>query len=146
LITNKENIADAFSAFHDGNIIFEKEKNSNQIWKIDCEYLARMINPKFKFFWIKIYQVKSLQFDAWMNPFELPKEIWTNTQEVFKAELEISSAQEKNNKIVISCNQHDSDFNFLGGELFFDCESIEVFDEKWNKIEENELGEICNKY
>ncbi len=146
MITKKENIADTFYAFHDGDIIFDKEEGPNQIWKIECEYLAEMINPKFKLFWIKIYNCKFLQFEPWMNPIELPKEIWTNIKDIFKTELEISSAKEKENKVEISCNQHNLDFNFCGGQLLLDCEGIEVYDEEWNKIEHEKLGEICNQY
>lgn len=146
LTTNKENIADTFYAFHDGDIIFEKEDNGNQIWKIECEYLAEMINPKFKLFWIKIYNCKFLQFEPWMNPIELPKEIWTSIKDIFKTELEISSAKEKEGIVEVSCNQHNSDFNFCGGKLSIDCEGIEVFDEHWNLIESDKLGEICNLY
>ena len=57
MITEKENIADTFYAFHDGDIIFDKEEGLNQIWKIECEYLAEMINPKFKVFWILLLNI-----------------------------------------------------------------------------------------
>ncbi|MEM6299806.1 MAG: hypothetical protein AAF740_14045, partial [Bacteroidota bacterium] len=141
MITEKENIADTFYAFHDGDLIFEREEGSNQVWKIECEYLAEMINPEFKLFWIKIYDCKFLQFEPWMNPIELPKEIWTGIKDIFKTELEILSAKEEESMVEISCNQHSSEFNFCGGQLLLDCEGIEVYDEEWDKIELERLGE-----
>lgn len=146
MISEKENIANVFYAFHDGDIIFEKEENSTQIWKIECEYLAEMINPKFKLFWIKIYNCNYLQFEAWMNPIELPNEIWTSTKEIFKTELEILSAKVNDFKIEISCNQLNTDLNFSGGQLFFGCEGIEIFDQEWNMIKEDELKQLVNEY
>ena len=70
---NDKNIAKAFYAFHDGSISFHKKENQNQIWKIDCEYLAEIINPSFKHFWIEIINCKFLEFVPWMNPVDLPK-------------------------------------------------------------------------
>lgn len=146
MITKKETIVDTFCTFHDGDIIFDKEEESNQIWKIDCQYLAEMINPKYNHFWIKIYNYSFIQFHPWMNPIDLPEEVWTNMEGIFQTELEISSAEKKDNKVVILCNQHNSDFNFCGGELLLECKGIEVFDQEWNKIEFEQLRKICNSY
>ena len=146
MITNKNKIAISFSHLHDGSIIFEKEENTNQVWKIDCEYLAEMINPQFTFFWIKIFDCKSLEFKPWLNPTELKQPIWKTTNEIFKAELEILSVEEKDNQIKIHCNQYDEEFNFSAGELFLDCQGIKVFDEEWNEISFEELDKVCERY
>lgn len=60
--------------------------------------------------------------------------------------MEILSADVEDGEVKIICNQDDTDFNFKGGELFLDCESIEIFDQNWNKLEYLELKEIVNQY
>jgi len=146
MITEKENIADSFYAFHDGIISFEKEEGSNQIWKIDCEYLAKIINLKFESFWIKIFDCQFLQLIPWMNPIELPQEIWITREEVFRTDLEISSAKVREGKIEIYCYQHNLNFNYSGGDLILQCKGIKIYDQEWNEIGEDKLVDICNKY
>lgn len=146
MIKEVENIATVINAFHDGGIIFKKEESGNLIWKIDCEYLAKKINPNFSLFWIKINKYQSIEFNPWLIPTELPEEIWKSPKEIFKTELEILSAEIEKGKIKIICNQADSDFNFNGGELLLECKSIELFDQEWNRLEYLELKEIVNQY
>jgi len=142
LIVDKEEIANLFYTFHDGDIILEREERVNQVWKIECRYLAEMINPKFVSFWIKLHNVQSIQFTPWVEP----EENWTNVREIFETELEISSAKVVEDKIEINCHQHNADFDFQGGEILLDCKGIEVYDQDWHLIEYDKLRKICKDY
>ena len=142
MITTKEKIANSFYAFHDGDIKLETVEGLNQIWKIECRYLAEIINPKFDCFWIKIFHCQEIQFSPWVEPLE----IWTKIQEVFKTELEISSAKVIKGKIEINCHQHNVNFDFQGGEILLDCKGIEVYDQEWNLIHYEDLRKICKDY
>ena len=146
MITVKENIIDIFNAFHDGDIDFLQKENTNLVWTIDCGFLAEIINPNFKLFKLKIYNCRFLEFIPWMNPVELPQETWRTETDIFKTTLEILSAETKDNKIKIICSQYDSDYNFCGGELFLDCEGIEIFDQEMNKIDEESFEKIYATY
>ena len=142
MITEKEKIANAFYAFHDGDIIFEKEDALNQTWKIECRYLAEMINPKFYFFWVKIFECKEIQFFPWKEPIEC----WRDIQKISETELEISSAKVIENKIEINCHQHNSKFDFQGGEIILDCKGIEIYDQNWKLLNYDVLRKICKDY
>ena len=146
MIIEPEKIATVIGAFHDGQINFEKAENGNHIWKIDCEYLAKLIDLNYDSFWLKIVNCKKIQFKPWRIPKELPKEIWESPQEIFKTELEIVLTKNEEGQITLFCNQNNPDYNYIGGELVFECDSIEIFDQEWNKILYHHLGELVSQY
>ena len=59
----------------------------------------------------------------------------TEVEEIFKADLEISSVRVKDDKIEISCNQHDLRFDYCGGDLIINCDGIKIYDQEWNEIQ-----------
>ncbi|MEM7298534.1 MAG: hypothetical protein AAF391_09750 [Bacteroidota bacterium] len=146
MITNQKNIVTVINAFHDGSIIFHKKEDSNQIWKISCPYLAEVIDPSFSFFWLSISECASLQFRPWLNSINAPEELWTNTKDIFESELDIISASIKNENIAIICDQHDSHFEYSGGELLLNCKGVELFDQRKRKIRFSELRELFYLY
>jgi len=76
----------------------------------------------------------------------LPLEILNNPVDIFKVELEILYADIKDNLVEISCNQHDINFDYCGGNLRLSCENIEVFDHSFNKMSIDALDKIRREY
>jgi hypothetical protein len=146
MIKARKEIANVFQIFHDGDIIFDCEEETTQTWKIDCQYLAEIINHRFHFFWVKIINCNLMEFTPWMNQLESPKETWKTSNKIFQTELEILSAKESNKTIEIICNQIDTRLNYRGGNLILDCEGIKIFDQDWNNIEYERLRKICSDY
>lgn len=146
MIDEVENIVTIINGLHDGVIILEKEENENLVWRVDCEYLAQMINPTFQFFWVKVNALKSITFNPWFISTELPSEIWKMPKEIFKNELEILSAEIEGEKIRVICNQGNPKFNYKGGELLLKCKSIELFDEKWNRLNDLDFRKMVTEY
>lgn len=139
-------IADVINAFHDGEMLLEKKEGNHLVLKIDCEYLAKAINPDFSFFWMKIHNCHFMEFHPWSTLEELSKTIWTSPREIFEMELEIISAEVEGNRVEVSCYQYNANIDVKGGKLLLDCQSIELFDQEWNRLEYLQLREITNDY
>jgi hypothetical protein len=91
-------------------------------------------------------QVEELVLSTWPNPFELPVQTLTEPNDIFKAELEILSADIKGEKVVIACNQHDTGFDYCGGNLGISCETIKVFDQNKNELTIDQFDILCRSY
>lgn len=143
-IQNK--IEDIFSIFHDGTITEWKPIENGIELTIECEYLAELIDSNFTKFYVELNKISKLEFDSWMNPIELPKEIKKTPTEIFKAELEILSAKTENGIVQITCNQHNTEFNYCGGNLQILAENITVKSENNSELSVDDLNEISNSY
>ena len=64
----------------------------------------------------------------------------------FKAEQEILSAEIKENLVVVSCNQYDTDFSYCGGNLTINCMAIKISDQNRNELTIDEIDIICKSY
>lgn len=123
-----EDTRDIFSILHDGTISAWAGNKDLMTLTVDCEYLAKRIDKSFDKFFVELIQLDELFLSTWPNPFDLPVKILTEPSDIFKAELEILTADIKDEKVVIACNQHDTEFDYCGGILTISCESIKVFD------------------
>jgi hypothetical protein len=119
-------IEDIFATFHDGGIIEWKGDLKQLTLKIECQYLGQEFQDDFENFYLIINNIEYIEFEPWMNPIKLEKINKTGLNEIFKAELEIGYAETINGIVKISCNQHDSEFDYCGGNLFLKAESIEI--------------------
>lgn len=145
-MTSLENIRDVFASLHDGTISgYSVEKNILTL-SIDCKYLAEFIDKSFDTFFVDIIDIEMLFLTTWPNPFDQPVETLTEPKDIFKAELEILSADIKENKVVISCNQHDTSFDYCGGNLTINCETIKVYDQNKNELTIYKLDQLCKNY
>jgi len=145
-MTSLENIRALFSILHDGTISnFSVDKNILTL-TVDCQYLAERIDKSFDKFFVDIIEVETLFLTTWPNPLDQPVKTLTEPKEMFKAELEILSADIKEDKVVISCSQHDTSFDYCGGNVTINCEKIKVYDQKKNEITIAKLDEICKNY
>jgi hypothetical protein len=141
-----ENIRDIFSILHDGRISgWTGDKNLLKL-KIDCQYLAERIDKSFDSFYADLIQIDNLWLTTWPNPIDLPVLTLTDLNDIFKAELEILSAEIKENLVVVTCNQHDTDFDYCGGKLTINCMAIKIYDQNRNELTIDEFDNICKSY
>ena len=132
--------------FHDGDIVAYEGDNAKVRLTIECEYMAEMISPEFRLFYIELFEVTRFELDAWQNPVDLPPFTLYGFEEVLKAELEIYGAIVKEDYVEISCYQSNKDFNYSGGNLVIKCSDIKVYDQVLNEMTVNELNAVCNAY
>ena len=141
-----ENIESIFGILHDGIITEWSGDEELLILKVECEYIAKRIDKTFNSFYVEISKIEFLEFDPWMNPMQLPKTEMKEFSKVFEAELEIGYSKIENDKVIVSCNQHDIDFDFCGGNLIIKAENGKIFDQNRTEISIEMLSEICNDY
>jgi len=141
-----ENIRDIFSILHDGRISSWTGDRNLLTLKIECQYLAERIDKSFDSFYVDLIQFDNLYLTTWPNPFDLPVLTLTDLNEIFKAELEILSAEIKENLVVVSCNQHDTNFRYCGGNLIISCMTTKIFDQNRNELTIDEFDNICKSY
>lgn len=141
-----ENIRDIFSILHDGTISGWTGDSNLLTLTIDCQYLAERIDKSFDRFYVDLIQIDNLYLTTWPNPFDSPVLTLTDLKEIFKAELEILSAEIKENLVVVSCNQHDTGFSYCGGNLTINCMAIRISDQNRNELTIDEFENICNGY
>ena len=129
-MTAIEDIRDIFSILHDGTISAWTGDQNLLTLTVDCEYLAERIDKSFDKFYVELINVDKLELDPWTNPIDLPTIVKTNYADIFKAELEILSAEIKEKVVVITCNQHDTSFDYFGGNLILSCRAIKVYEKQ----------------
>lgn len=141
-----EDIKDIFSILHDGTITSWIGDRNSLTLAIECLYLATRINKSFDKFYVELNQVTELKLSTWPNPFNQPVKILTDLSEIFKAELEILSADIKDNSVLISCNQTDTKFNYCGGNLTLNCSEIKIYNQNKQELTIEQINKICQSY
>jgi hypothetical protein len=141
-----EEIRDVFSILHDGEISAWSGDHTQLILTIDCQYLAERINKSFQKFYVELLQVDDLSLTTWLNPLDSPVQKLIELSDIFKAKLQLLSAEIKEEKVVIECNQHDLKFNYCGGYLTIACHAIKVFDQDKNELTIDQLDGLCKSY
>lgn len=142
----QQDIEDVFSILHDGTIESWSGDKSKLILKVSCLYLAKLIDKDFEYFYIEINKIQKIELEAWMNPIDLEQKYFTELDDIFRAELEILSADKKENDVIITCNQSNTDFNYCGGNLTLNCLKIKVYDQSKNELTIEKFGEVCKQY
>ncbi len=145
-MTSTENIRDIFAILHDGVISSYTVSENNLTLIIDCQYLAERIDKEFDKFIIDIIDIETLSLTTWPNPIDLPVKTFTEPKDIFKAELEILSSEIKESKVIVTCNQHDTTYDYCGGYLTIACCKIKVYDQNNNELTIDKLDELCNDY
>ncbi|MFM2387548.1 MAG: hypothetical protein RL660_2305 [Bacteroidota bacterium] len=131
---------------HDGVIESWTGSKEKLLLKISCLYLAELINKDFEYFYVEIAEVQKIELDTWINPIEDGPQILTELSDIFKAELEILSAENKDSGVVITCNQPFREINYSGGHLTLNCTSVKVFKQDRNELTIKALKELCTQY
>ncbi len=145
-IEGQENIRDIFSIFHDGGILSCRREDDSLLMEVEIEYLAERINPDFRKFMVRLDDVKNLSFSTWPSDLKSPAVLISEVGKIFKAELEILEGDIEKGKIKIVCNQHSSEFDYCGGELYLSAASAEVTDEAGKSYSIEELDVLCKGY
>lgn len=145
-MTAIEEIRDIFSILHDGTISTWTGDKIFLTLTIDCEYLAERIDKSYDKFFVELFNIDKIELDPWTIPTDLPTVTKTDIVDIFKAELEILSADIKGEKVVIACNQHNTNFDYCGGNLIISCETIKVFDQNKNELTIEQFDVICRSY
>lgn len=145
-IKNQENIRDIFSIFHDGSITSCYTNTDSLLMKVEISYLAERIDPNFSEFTLCIYGVSNIYFSTWLSDLKSEPVIIREIERIFKPELEILEGNIENEKIKVVCNQHSSEFDYCGGELYLSIISCEVLDEVGKSYSIEELDILCKEY
>ena len=141
-----ENIRDIFSMLHDGVISAWTGNKNSLTLRIECQYLAERIDKSFERFYVELTQVDVLFLSTWPNSLDLQTQILTKPSDIFKAELELLSAEIRDGKVIIACNQHDTNFDYCGGNLTVSCKTIKILDQNKNELTIDQFDEICKNY
>jgi len=144
--TVQNDIRDIFSIFHDGGIVDCKGDLHKLTLTVQCNYLAELINPDFENFYLDLIEVNKLDFDPWMNPIDLEKIHFDSYEDYLQVDLEILSAEIKDDMVIVTCNQHDTDLDFCGGNLMISAINFNLYDHKMTPMTIDQLNLICRNY
>lgn len=93
-----------------------------------------MFQDGFDYFFVELIGLKHCQFIDW------DKNIRTDLNYIFTTEKEIARAEVIKEIIVVYSNEHPF-IDSLGGEISFQIDSIQVYDEKMRSITYAQLQE-----
>lgn len=141
-----EDTRDIFSILHDGIISAWTGDKSMLTLTVDCKYLAERIDKSFDKFYVELNNVDKLEFTSWTNPIGFPTIVKTDYVDIFEVELEILSADIKDDVVVITCNQRGTSLDYCGGNLTICCRTIKVYDQNKNELTIGQFDKICNEY
>jgi hypothetical protein len=145
-MTATDDIRDIFGILHDGDICgWTGDKNLLTL-RIECLYLAERIDKSYDSFFVDLVKVDTLHLTTWPNPRDLPVLNLTDIEDIFKANLEILSADKTGDKVVVVCSQHDTSFDYCGGNLTIGCERIKIYDQNKNELTIDDFDSICKSY
>ncbi len=81
-----------------------------------------------------------------MNRIELEQEYFVELREIFQAELNILSAEIKDDSVIVSCNQSNENFDYCGGTLYISCNGIKIYDQNKTELTIDRLDQISKEY
>ena len=131
---------------HDGTIESWKGNRERLVLKVSCLYLAELIDKGFEYFYVQIENIRRIEFVAWMNSIDMGQRVFTELEDIFKADLEILSVDIRQDDVQIICNQHDTKFEYFGGNLIINCSRANIFDHNNNLLVVDEFVNVCKKY
>ena len=62
-----ENIRDIFSILHDGDICAWNGDKNLLTLTVECQYLAKRIDPSFDKFYVELFNIDKLELEPWRN-------------------------------------------------------------------------------
>lgn len=99
-----EEIRDIFSILHDGMTSrWTGDKNLLTL-KVDCKYLAERIDKTYNSFYVEYKQIEKIELHSWTMPIDLPPVLLTDIEDIFKASLEVLSADIEDDFVRITCS------------------------------------------
>jgi hypothetical protein len=145
-IEGSEFIRDIFSIFHDGEIVCASLDNGNLVMDVEIQYLAERINPSYKKFIVRLENIRDMRFKTWPRDLKSEPALITDVSAIFKPELDILEGNVKDGLFKVVCIQTSPDFDYIGGELYFQAESAQVTDEGGRHYSIDELYSLCKGY
>lgn len=140
-------IVDVLNILHDGAIIRAVDLEDSAHFDVHIPYLTTLINPEFKIFTLKISGFRNAEFLIWPDVKGGKRKTINTFSEIFcvKPEIVECSFEKGLHKIICNIPKVDPSYN-TGGELFFEADSIEVFDEAGKPYTLKQLDDLCSKY
>lgn len=142
---NLDDLRDLFSVFHDGGILSWKEGASVANVRIECQYLAELINPEFEWFGVQIRILKPTLFSAWNRTGENQLKVLATTDLFQKTEPEILSSEIEIQLVKVVANTHHTD-DLAGGIIWIDGEIESIEDQNHRQLSLDEVKRIATGY
>lgn len=140
-----ENVRDIFGTLHDGIIKHWVGDKNKLTLRVDCQYLAELIDPSFEDFYLELEGITRFAFVPWMNSDVLEQEYYAELDAVFKGRLFLLYAEIDTEFVKISCHQGDPALDYCGGTLYLNCNSIKMFDQVKREVTVEYLDKLCNE-
>ncbi len=146
MIKGNQNICSAFNIFHDGCISNYEYFENNLELEIEVMYLAEMVNPDYRKFWLTLQNISRLALETWPKDRNADPEFISSPTKIFEPELEILSCEVVGSSLRIDCNQASPNWNYCGGTLSLQTDGIIVRDEGGKEYSIEDLDTICREY
>lgn len=137
-------ILDTFTCFHDGGIVEYEGDSKKLVLKIDCTYLAELIEPAFNYFFVELKNVSLFEFEGWLSR-ESGTEIINDIESIVKLHPEILSSDIEKGYVEIVCNADYAE-NFKQGILKVNSEEITIYNQDKVEISIDSLEQLCSQY
>jgi|TARA_R110000751_G_scaffold184896_1_gene291311 hypothetical protein len=145
MTTDKENIKQTFSIFHDGTICGFENHPDRLILKIDCYYLSERINPEFECFYVDLFNPTYFGFKPWSDK-KFSRKIILDLNIISQWEYNIFTCKIEKRKQIIDVEIEEPKTALIGGSIIFDCDGIKIYDQLQNEITFEELSELSKSY
>ena len=139
-------ICDLFCMLHDGTIVSHRHTGDSLALDVEIPYLAERIQPTFTLLHLKLENVRNLSFRSWPRNSESELPLIVDIREIFKPELSILECSMSDGIFEVVCSQSAETFNYCGGKLFFEADSVDVRDEEGRPVTIESLKSICRAY
>ncbi|HEY8402241.1 MAG TPA: hypothetical protein VIK89_13325 [Cytophagaceae bacterium] len=126
--------------FHEGVIEELHLENKDLNFKIECKYLAEIINENYTWFYGVLKNVRRFCFQPWDDEDNVITNI-ENIKELKPDILGVDMSEEEFVKIYSNCNSV-----YGGGNIIIDANDIRVFDEDFREMGMEELLNLSDKY
>ncbi|MFT5567878.1 MAG: hypothetical protein ACI81Y_002835 [Glaciecola sp.] len=139
-----QDIKDIFSMFHDGYIDSFKIENNRIDLKIGIQYLAELIDERYKYLHLSLYEVESIKYDVWTDE----SFIMTDWSQIFELGIDILNVEMDDLEQVTihsNCDNAPND-EFRGGKLIIKCLDYNMRDEGDNSLTIEKLKELSTYY
>ena len=134
-----------FNSFHDGYFESEFRRNKNDfLLKISIKYLAELIKSDYKYFFIKLLNLKKIELVIYKGD---AKERINNIEEILNLKPDIFSCDYNESRLIIKSNINNFNNNKnCYAELFLSCDNYKLYDQRLNEIDYRNIIEISEFY
>lgn len=107
--------------------------------KVECSYLAELINPDYKYFYGTIKNVKYFYFKPWDDD----EGVMSDVKDLQTLKLDILGIEIDDQRLKIYSNCCHS---YTGGNIFLEASQIKIYDEMFEEVNPAFLQELSEKY